>query len=296
MRDISHYKRYIKEFNGFQINMIKPLTKLTSTQLASKLEIAYKSLVRIQNQDLWAPMSLEAKTYKNFCSLVKECNLTFPDSQTAVLSIARLNDKPVILSGFQYKVAIHLLYKRNHHLNTSKVSFLDTYFHQLKNYELLENCTALLDLVVKLREIFEQKGLSFPNAYTIKLCEGGITPVLTRIELENIFKSYLHNLIELEFKNIELLEHLIFLFRQEKEKNREEESLKVDYKYLISVSNFSSITTLRQNLAELEKLGFLTREIRAIKEGGILQVAYIKLNWSNIATLQQILPASNLTI
>lgn len=296
MSVIEKRKKYVEAFNGFQINMVKPLTNMTFTQLATELGVDYKTLVRIQNKDLWSLVSLNTKTYENCCKFIKQYYLTFPDTQTATLDIPKAKNKQVILSSFQYRAAIHLLYKRRYHLKASDLSFLDTYFQCLENHESLEEYATVTDLLVKLRELFEQKGLVFPDACTVRLSYDEPDPLLTRAELKNVFDHHLHDWKDLELRDVELLEHLIVLYKQGKEERIESESFKIDYRYLISISNFFSITQLRQNIAKLEKLNLLTREFIAMTEGSILRQVYIKLNLHNIASLQHLLPRRCLVV
>lgn len=286
-------KKYVKAFNSFHFNSIKAVTGLTSTQLAHKLDITYQAFVKIQNTALQSPLNLKAKTYKSIYDLIEGYGLTFPEDQMIVLDIPELKDKKAILTSFQYKTAIQLLYKRSSHIRAGDLSFLDSYFHSLKNHKRLEDHTTLTLLLARLKELFELKGLQFPNSYTIQISKAVLNPSATKRELEEIFTCYLSDLMQLEFKEVELLECLIYLCG--KQGAEQDESFKVDYKHLIKISSFSSVVTVRVSIANLEKLNFLTREIRALKEGGILQTVYIKLNFSRIRDLQQLLPTKLLT-
>jgi len=103
-------------------------------------------------------------------------------------------------------------------------------------------------------------------------------------------------LMQLEFKEVELLEHLVRVYKLDEYREEQSASFKIDYKYLIKVSSYSSVEILRLSLANLERLNFLAREVRAANKGGILQLAYARLNQEKLKELQQLLPKKQLTI
>lgn len=236
--------------NRFHFNCIRAAAhELTVQQLAEKLRLTGSHFLRLQKDPIFIPLEVSSNIASKTFKVANEYGLSFPTKHRTNIISKLSPDTKTILTGFQYRIAVLLLYDI-HSSQSSGVNLLDRYFRKLDNDERLEDNVNLTSNLLELKKLLESRGVFFPSYNTIH-----IDPNFKKIkieELKQVLDTGMPAMVDMDTEDLLLLFYLDY-----KHSDLKSESMKIDFTSFMEQTG-ETIFFLTQRVNKLHYLGIIS--------------------------------------